>query len=89
MTKQSKRDDTFAQLTPKMQKSSGGREGYETFWGGIKSVDVGDVQANADSGVVTAALTFVRQDDSKSAEIHKLTVVRDGDSWLIDSDSPQ
>ncbi len=89
VTKQSKRDDTFAQLTPKMQKSSGGREGYETFWGGIKSVDVGDVQANADSGVVTAALTFVRQDDSKSAEIHKLTVVRDGDSWLIDSDSPQ
>ena len=89
VTKENKRDDTFAQLTPKMQKSSDGREGYETFWSGIKSVDVGDVQANADSGVVTAGLTFVRQDDSKSEEIHKLTVVRDGDSWLIDSDSPQ
>ncbi|MEO6413512.1 MAG: serine/threonine-protein kinase [Pedococcus sp.] len=89
VTKEGKRDDTFAQLTPKMQSSSDGREGYETFWSGIKSVDVGDVQSDADTGEVTAELTFTRQDDTKSEEVHKLTVVRDGDSWLIDSDTPQ
>lgn len=89
VTKQGKRDDTFAQLTPKMQQDSKGRAGYEAFWSGIKSVDVGDVQSNADTGVVTASLTFTRQDDSKSDETHKLTVVRDGDSWLIDSDTLQ
>ena len=89
VTKQGKRDDTFAQLTPKMQSSSKGRDGYEGFWSTIKSVDVGDVQSNADTGVVTASLTFTRQDDSKSDETHTLTVVRDGDSWLIDSDTLQ
>jgi eukaryotic-like serine/threonine-protein kinase len=89
VTKENKRDDTFAQLTPKMQDASDGREGYETFWSGIKSVDVGDVQADADTGEVTAQLTFVRPDDSKSEETHKLTLVRDGDSWLIDSDTRQ
>ena len=72
-----------------MQQASDGREGYETFWSGIKSVEVGDVESNADTGEVTAQLTFVRQDDSKSDETHRLTVVRDGDSWLIDSDTPQ
>ena len=89
VTKADKRDDTFARLTPKMQSSSDGREGYETFWSTIKSVDVGDVQSDADTGVVTAQLTFTRQDDTKSDEVHKITVVRDGDSWLIDSDTPQ
>jgi cytoskeletal protein RodZ len=89
VTKEGKRDDTFAQLTPKMQSSSDGREGYETFWSTIKSVDVGDVQSDADTGVVTAELNFTRQDDTKSDEVHKITVVRDGDSWLIDSDTPQ
>ena len=89
VTKEGKRDDTFAQLTPKMQQASDGREGYETFWSGIKSVDVGDVESNADTGEVVAQLTFVRPDDSKSKETHTLTVVRDGDSWLIDSDSLQ
>jgi serine/threonine protein kinase len=89
VTKEGKRDDTFAQLTPKMQSSSGGREGYETFWSGIKSVDVGDVQSDADTGVVTAELSFTKQDGGKSEESHRLTAVRDGDSWLIDSDTPQ
>ena len=89
VTKEGKRDGTFAQLTPKMQSSSDGREGYETFWSTIKSVDVGDVQSDADKGVVTAELNFTRQDDTKSDEVHKITVVRDGDSWLIDSDTPQ
>ena len=89
VTKAGKRDGTFAELTPKMQSSSDGREGYETFWSTIKSVEVGDVQSDADKGVVTAELNFTRQDDTKSDEVHKITVVRDADSWLIDSDTPQ
>jgi serine/threonine protein kinase len=89
VTKAGKRDGTFARLTPKMQSSSGGRAGYEAFWSGIRSVDVGDVQADAGTGVVTARLVFTKQDGGKSDETHKLTLVRDGDSWLIDSDTPQ
>jgi hypothetical protein len=89
VTKAGKRDGTFARLTPKMQSSSGGRAGYEAFWSGIRSVDVGDVQADAGTGVVTARLVFTKQDGGKSDETHKLTLVRDGGSWLIDSDTPQ
>jgi serine/threonine protein kinase len=89
VTKEKQRDKTFDQLTPKMQQASGGREGYETFWSGIKSVDVGDVQADAEAGEVTVGLTFTTKDGTKSEETHTITVVRDGDSWLIDSDTPQ
>ena len=89
VTKANKRDDTFAQLTPKMQQASDGREGYETFWDSIESVDVGDVQADSANDTATVELTFKPKDGDKSDETHVLTFVRDGDSWLIDSDKQQ
>jgi serine/threonine protein kinase len=87
VTKENKRDDTFDQLTPKMQDSSGGREGYETFWSQIKSVDVGSVQADAEKNRATVHLTFKRKEGEDSTETHTLTFARDGESWLIDSDN--
>jgi serine/threonine protein kinase len=89
VTKENKRDDTFAQLTPTMQQDSDGREGYETFWSQIDSVDVGSVDADAAKGTATVELTFKRKEGKDSTETHTLTFVPDGDSWLIDSDSPQ
>ena len=89
VTKADKRDDTFARLTPRMQEASGGRDGYEEFWSGIRKVDVGDVEANAEEGTVTADLTFKPEDGKDISETHRLTVVHDGESWLIDSDTRQ
>lgn len=86
VTKANKRDDTFAQLTPAMQESSGGRDGYEGFWTTIESVDVGAVDADSANDKATVELTFKPKDGDKSDETHTLTFVRDGDSWLIDSD---
>jgi serine/threonine protein kinase len=86
VTKENKRDDTFAQLTPKMRDASGGRDGYEGFWSGIESVDVGQVNADSANGTATVELTFKPKDGDESDETHTLTFVRDGDSWLIDSD---
>ena len=86
VTKENQRDDTFAQLTPKMQQSSGGRDGYEGFWSTIESVDVGDVEADSAENTATVQLTFKPKDGDESDETHTLTFVRDGDSWLIDSD---
>jgi serine/threonine protein kinase len=88
VTKENKRDDTFAQLTPKMQSSSGGREGYETFWSGIESVDVKSVEADASKNTATIELTFKPKDGDDSTETKTLTFVRDGDSWLIDTERP-
>ena len=88
VTKENKRDDTFAQLTPKMQASSDGREGYETFWSGIDSVDVKSVDADAAKNTATIELTFKPKDGDDSTETKTLTFVRDGDSWLIDTEQP-
>jgi serine/threonine protein kinase len=87
VTKENKRDDTFAQLTPKMQQSSGGRDGYEGFWSTIESVSVGTVDADAAKNTATVELTFKPKDGKASDETHTLTFVKDGDSWLIDSDT--
>jgi eukaryotic-like serine/threonine-protein kinase len=86
VTKENRRDDTFARLTPRMQQSSGGRDGYEDFWSGIESVDVGDLEADAEEGTVTVGLSFKPREGDESDERHRLTVVPDGDGWLIDTD---
>jgi hypothetical protein len=86
VTKASKRDDTFAQLTPAMQQASGGRDGYEAFWSTIESVDVRSVEADSAHDKATVQLPFQPKDGGKSDETHTLTFVRDGDSWLIDGD---
>ncbi len=86
VTKKNKRDDTFAQLTPAMQQDAGGRDGYEGFWSTIKSVDVGETQADAAVGTVIVELTFDKVDGGDSKEVHRLTVEPDGNSWLISSD---
>jgi hypothetical protein len=67
-----------------MQASAGGRDGYEGFWSTIEKVDVGKTKADAKAGEVRVELTF---QPKKTKENHVLTVVRKGDSWLIDSDS--
>ena len=87
VTNAKKRDQTWAQLTPAMQDKSGGRDGYETFWSQIKSVDVHDAKADPQAGTVSADLTFKKQGGQSSDETHVLTLVKDGESWLIDDDS--
>ena len=87
VTDAKKRDQTWAQLTPAMQQKSGGREAYDQFWSQFKSVDVGDTKADPQAGTVTADLTFKREGGEDTDETHVLTLVRNGDSWLIDDDA--
>ena len=86
VTKKNKRDSTFAELTPAYQAKTGGRQVYETFWSGIKSVDVGKTQADAGVGTVIVQLTFHKADGSDSQEVHRITVDPNGSSWLISGD---
>ena len=79
------RDTTWQQLTPRMQQAAGGRDGYEGFWQSIEEVKVDNLQSDAAAGTVTATLTYKRK-DGDTTEQHKLTVVEQGDSFLIDSD---
>ncbi|MEO5981206.1 MAG: serine/threonine-protein kinase [Pedococcus sp.] len=86
VTKKNKRDGTFAQLTAAMQQKAGGRDGYEGFWSTIKSVDVGETQADASVGTVIVQLDFKKVDGGDSKEVHRITVEPNGDSWLISGD---
>jgi hypothetical protein len=81
------RDTTWELLTPEYQDRMGGRSSYDGFWSTIDSVKVSDLEANAADGVVTATLTYDRKQGGSSTERHELTVVEDGDGFLIADDS--
>lgn len=80
------RDTTWALLTPEYQDRMGGRSSYDGFWSTIDSVKVSDLEANAADGIVTATLTYDRKQGGSSTERHELTVVEDGDGFLIAND---
>jgi eukaryotic-like serine/threonine-protein kinase len=87
VTNDKKRDDTWAQLTPAMQDKSGGREAYDQFWSQFKSVDTDNAKADPRAGTVTVDLKLKRDGGDDTDETHVLTLVKDGDSWLIDDDA--
>lgn len=88
VTDASKRDQTWAELTPAMQAKAGGRAGYEAFWSTISKVDVHQVTADPATGAVTAQLTFHLVSGGTSDETHRLGLVSGGQPYLINSDSP-
>jgi hypothetical protein len=87
VTEARKRDQTWAELTPAMQEKSGGRKAYDQFWSQFKSVDVGATKADPQAGTVTVDVTFKRDSGEDTEETHVLTLVKNGDSWLIDDDA--
>jgi serine/threonine protein kinase len=87
VTNDKKRDDTWSQLTPAMQDKSGGREAYDQFWSQFRSVDTDHAKADPQAGTVTVDLKFMRDGGEDTDETHVLTLVKDGDSWLIDDDA--
>lgn len=68
-------------LAPSMQAM--GRGSYAAFWGGIRSVDVGDMQVNGDALQITCVVTYVRKSTQTSTETQTLSLVENGDSFLI------
>ena len=82
----SKRDVTWAQLTPKMQALAGGRSGYDGFWVTIRHVKVDKTLPNASANQATVTLTYTRVDGSRVTETHGFTFVNQGGHFLINSD---
>ncbi|MFC7489200.1 MULTISPECIES: serine/threonine-protein kinase [unclassified Knoellia] len=86
VTDSARRDDTFAQLTPAMQREAGGRQGYEGFWRTIESVSVTALDPDAEARTVDMRLTFRPRSGGPITESHRWTVERDGGRWLVGSD---
>ena len=80
-------DTAWSRLTPRYQQgTAGGRDSFDAFWGGIRSVSTSDVQGRAPDSV-TATITYVRSDGSTSVERTAFTLVEDGGVWKIDASS--
>jgi hypothetical protein len=62
-----------------------GRDSYDGFWATIASTDATNVRAvGADQ--VAARVTYQRADGSVATENQVLSLVADGDGYLIDAD---
>ena len=79
-------DRTWAQLSPTMQGAAGGRAGYDGFWSTIRDVRVNKTTADASTNTAVANLTFTNRRGAKSTENHRFTFIKNGDSFLIESD---
>jgi serine/threonine protein kinase len=79
-------DEAFQRLSPNMQNSAGGADGYRQFWAGIDSVKATKVTA-VGKNKVTAVLTYQKKDGSTAKEADVFTLVQQdgGNLLLIDS----
>jgi hypothetical protein len=80
------RDVTWAQLSPRMQARAPGRGGYESWWTSIRSVRVNQVRANAAAKTAVVNLTYTKVKGAPSTETHRLSFVRNGSGYLIQSE---
>ncbi len=75
--------EAWALMTPNAQNQGGGRDAYEGFWAGIKSVEV--LSTSVAANQVTAVLRFTRDEGGTSTEQYRLTLVEQDGQILIDS----
>jgi serine/threonine protein kinase len=77
-------DAAFAMLGPAAQERSGGRAGFNGFYGGMQSVSVQNARPSGDNAV-SATIVFVRRDGSTSTEAYRFVVGTEGDRTVIES----
>jgi serine/threonine protein kinase len=70
----------WSMLGPDARASSGGHDGYVSFWDGISSLSVGDTSVDGD--VVTVQLTY----NGSDSESRRLRMERQGSGWIIAED---
>ncbi len=77
-------DEAYTWLSPGYQDQTG-RSRFDSFWGGIRSVSVSDVDPQGRDRA-TATLVYVRNDGTESVERVRLEFVRDEatGNYLID-----
>jgi eukaryotic-like serine/threonine-protein kinase len=82
-------DDTrtgFSLLGPSLR--SQGFDSYDSFWDGIESVSVDDLEASPSNRSVTGTVVFVERNGDTSTETHRWGLVADdsGEGLLINTD---
>jgi hypothetical protein len=75
-------DAAWALLGPQAQQVSGGRAGYDRFYGGLRSVSLQNVRATGDN-TVQATVVFVRDDGTTTSEPYQFVVGTGSDGQTI------
>jgi serine/threonine protein kinase len=75
-------EEAWAQLTPKAQAKSGGKDGFLDFYARFNDVRISDT--DQDENTVTGKIRFEDKNGSKSDERYSFTIVKQGDKFLID-----
>lgn len=79
-------DAGWDRLTKRYQSSSGGRAGYDQFWGSFRQVSTSKVTATGDHQV-QANIRYVYTNGRKLTETRSFTLVEDGGVLKIDASS--
>ncbi|QJY47076.1 serine/threonine-protein kinase [Pseudonocardia broussonetiae] len=77
-------DSAWALLSPQAQSASGGKSGFDNFYGGMDSVTLQDARSAGD-GVVEATVVFDPRDGATSSEAYRFVVAEEGGSPVIQS----
>ncbi|WP_018684915.1 protein kinase domain-containing protein [Actinokineospora enzanensis] len=71
-------------LTPRFQNTpAGGRDNYEHFWNGVRSVHISEVAPEGDT-VVNATIDYQFTDGRSIRERHRYILVNQNGQWKID-----
>ncbi len=77
----------FEMLTPAFQEQSGGIEGYEDFWGEVRTAKVRSVQADPDALEVRYTYTYVRPPGGPTEDTVTLRLTFANGAYLIDGEA--
>jgi serine/threonine protein kinase len=79
------RDEAWNLLTPRFQQSKAqGRQGYDNFWNGVRSVSASAITTTGAS-TVEATILYDFTDGRRFRERHRYTLVNQNGTWLIDT----
>ncbi|GAA2572073.1 hypothetical protein GCM10010210_54700 [Pseudonocardia hydrocarbonoxydans] len=77
-------DAAWVQLSPQAQAASGGRSGFDNFYGGLQSVTLSNAR-QVGEGTVEADVLFVGDDGSRDPARYRFVVSDEGGSPVIQS----
>jgi hypothetical protein len=72
----------WAMLTPKAQSKSRGKDNFVKFYAEMTDVRITDTKQ--EGNIVTGNVRFTRKNGENSTERYKFTIIKQGDSFLID-----
>jgi eukaryotic-like serine/threonine-protein kinase len=77
------RDAAWQMLTPRFQNQSGGREGYERWWGSMESAEVTESSADPQAMTVTYTVDYQHEERGAITDTVTLQLVEQGGDLLI------